>query len=164
MRNLKQETCRYILKVESSRSCSQEYGRDDRSSLPEMFYKRCVPKNFIKNTCARVSFLTKLQASGTETLAQVFSCEFCESFRNTFFQRTPPVAVSGRSIWNSVKNLWWSFFSEVSDDWKNFSKSQFHLGEFPKNFPIYPEQPTWQFLPALPKINSLTISTVSTLV
>ena len=29
-----------------------------------------------------------------ETLAQVFSCEFWEIFKNTFFQRTPPVAVS----------------------------------------------------------------------
>ena len=30
-----------------------------------------------------------------ETLAQVFSCEFCESFKNTFLYGTPPVAVSG---------------------------------------------------------------------
>ena len=27
-----------------------------------------------------------------ETLAQVFSCEFCEIFKNTFFYRTTPVA------------------------------------------------------------------------
>ena len=33
-----------------------------------------------QNTCARVSFLLKLQA-----LAQVFSCEFCEIFKNIFF-------------------------------------------------------------------------------
>ena len=25
-----------------------------------------------------------------ETLTQVFSCEFCEIFKNTFFYRTPP--------------------------------------------------------------------------
>ena len=29
-----------------------------------------------------------------ETLAQVFSCEFCEISRNTFSYRTTPVAVS----------------------------------------------------------------------
>ena len=29
-----------------------------------------------------------------ETLAQVFSCEFCEIFNNTFFYRTPSVAAS----------------------------------------------------------------------
>ena len=29
-----------------------------------------------------------------ETLALVFSCEFCEIFKNTFFYRTPPVAPS----------------------------------------------------------------------
>ena len=29
-----------------------------------------------------------------EALAQVFSFEFCENFRNTFSYRTPPVAAS----------------------------------------------------------------------
>ena len=29
-----------------------------------------------------------------ETLAQVFSCEFCETSRNTFCYRTPPVTAS----------------------------------------------------------------------
>ena len=46
-----------------------------------------------KNTCARVSFLIKLQASGPQacnfikigTLAQLFSCGFCENFKNTSF-------------------------------------------------------------------------------
>ena len=30
----------------------------------------------------------------TKTLAQVFSCEFCEISKNTFSYRTPPVAAS----------------------------------------------------------------------
>ena len=30
-----------------------------------------------------------------ETLAQVFSCEFCEIYNNTFYYRTPLVAASG---------------------------------------------------------------------
>ena len=41
-----------------------------------------------ENTCARVSFWIKLQAWNfikKETLAQVFSGEFCEISKNTFF-------------------------------------------------------------------------------
>ena len=59
-------------------------------------YQRCsVKKVFLEiyhnsqeNTCARVSFLIKLQK-------QVFSCEFCEISKNTFYCRTPLVAASG---------------------------------------------------------------------
>ena len=50
---------------------------------------------FTRNTCARVSFLIKLQASAfnfikKETLAQVFSCKFYKFSRNTFFYRKLP--------------------------------------------------------------------------
>ena len=51
------------------------------------FWKSCRPQtsNFLKR----------------DTLAQVFSCEFCEFFKNTFFYRTTPVAASvfQRSRW-----------------------------------------------------------------
>ena len=58
-----------------------------------MSFKKGVPKisqNSQENTCARVAFLIKLQADACNfikkvTLAQVFSCEFCEIFKNTFF-------------------------------------------------------------------------------
>ena len=33
-----------------------------------------------------------------ESLAQVFSCDFCEISKNTFFYRTPLVAVSVISV------------------------------------------------------------------
>ena len=48
-----------------------------RSSLPEVFCKKKVASacNFIKK----------------ESLTQVFSYEFCEISKNTFFYRTPPV-------------------------------------------------------------------------
>ena len=49
-----------------------------------------ISQNSQENTCASVSFLMK-----KETLAQVFSCEFCEISKNTFSYRTPPVAASG---------------------------------------------------------------------
>ena len=43
--------------------------------------------NSQENTCARGSFLVKLQAYfiKKESLAQVFSCAFCEISKNTFF-------------------------------------------------------------------------------
>ena len=50
-----------------------------------------ISQNSQENTCARVSFLIKLQASGfnvnkKDTVAQVFSCEFCEISKNAFFR------------------------------------------------------------------------------
>ena len=49
-----------------------------------------IPQNSQENTCARVYFLIKLQAWACnfikkETLTQVFSCQFCEISKNTFF-------------------------------------------------------------------------------
>ena len=43
-----------------------------------------------QNTYARVSFLKK------RTLAQVFSCEFCKIFKNTFFTEHFWATVSAR--------------------------------------------------------------------
>ena len=64
---------------------------------PEAVAQRCsIKKVFLEfsqnsqeNTCARVPFLIKLQVSSCnfikkETPGQVFSCEFCEIFKNTF--------------------------------------------------------------------------------
>ena len=80
----------------------------NRGSRPEVFYKEAVLRNFAKFTgkylrqslliklqASGLPFLIKLQASGTETLAQVFSCKFCEISKNTFSYRTPPVITSG---------------------------------------------------------------------
>ena len=36
-----------------------------------------------------------LQHYQKDTPIQVFSCDVCETFKDTFFDRTPPVAVSG---------------------------------------------------------------------
>ena len=62
-----------------------------------MFCEKGVLRNFAKftgNTCARVSFLIKLQAA----------CRLpaCEISKNTFFYRTPVVAVSEHSRLNVV--------------------------------------------------------------
>ena len=59
-----------------------------RSSRPEVFCKKDVLRNFAKFTGFIKNFIKK------ETLAQVFSCEFYEISKNTFFHRTPRVAAS----------------------------------------------------------------------
>ena len=66
-----------------------------------MFLK--FSQNLQENTCARVSFLTELQAESSnfikkKTLSQVLSCEFCETFKNTFVSGTSPVAASATSF------------------------------------------------------------------
>ena len=51
--------------------------------------KKRVIRNFTKfteNTCIRVSFYAEAcNFIKKETLAQVFSCEFCDIFKNTYF-------------------------------------------------------------------------------
>ena len=77
-----------------------------RCSVKKVFLE--MSQNSQKNTCARVSFLIKLLASCNfikkETLAQVFSCEFCGVSKHTFFQflRTPLVAASALTIDNQT--------------------------------------------------------------
>ena len=50
-----------------------------RCSVKKVFLK--ISQNSQENTCARVSFLIIKK----ETLEQVFSCEFYEIFKNTYF-------------------------------------------------------------------------------
>ena len=61
----------------------KEASDNDRSSRPEVFCRKGVFENLQENTCARVSFLIK----------SLFFCEFCEIFKNSYFCRTPLVAV-----------------------------------------------------------------------
>ena len=75
-----------------------------RGVLKRKFFLE-ISQNSQGNTCARVSSLIKLQGSACnfikkETLAQVFSCEFCEIYKNRFLHRTPLVAASEDSIPN----------------------------------------------------------------
>ena len=69
----------------------------NRSSRPKVFCKKGVLENFAKFTwkhpCQSLSF-NKVAFIKKETLAQVFSCEFCEISKNTVSYRTPPVAAS----------------------------------------------------------------------
>ena len=69
-----------------------------RCSVKKVFLE--ISQNSQETTCARVSFLIKLQAETcnfikNKTLAQVLFCEIWEISKNTFSYRTPPVAASG---------------------------------------------------------------------
>ena len=68
-----------------------------RSSRLEVFCKKGVLRNFAKfsGKHLRQSFFLQPEAYNfikKETLAHVFSCEFCDISKNIFFYRTPPVA------------------------------------------------------------------------
>ena len=59
-----------------------------QKQLLEVFCKKGVPRNFakfIEINCARDSFLIKKDFIKKESLSQVFSCEFCEISKKTFF-------------------------------------------------------------------------------
>ena len=64
----------------------------ERSSLPEMFCEKGAC-NFIKK----------------ETLAQVFSCEFCKISKNIFSYRTPPAPASLLMNFSNVQNIHLTF-------------------------------------------------------
>ena len=70
-------------------------------SRPEVFCKKGVRRNFAKLTgkhlCQKL-FFDKV-ASLKDSLVQLFSCEFCETSKNTVFYRTRPVAASTFKRW-----------------------------------------------------------------
>ena len=100
---------RYIFFLKSTEAVAQ------RCSVKKLFIE--ISQNSYQNTCVRVSFFVKLQASicnfiKKETLAQVFPCEFCKIFKNTLSYRTPPVAASVEIyVWKFLmiyfyQNMW----------------------------------------------------------
>ena len=78
----------------SIRKPELQKNRKSRSSHQRCSIKRVflvISRNSQENICARVSFLIKLQACNfikKETRTQVFSCEFWEIFKSTFFTDT----------------------------------------------------------------------------
>ena len=74
-----------------------------RSSVKQVFLE--ISLNSQEKVCARASFLINLQ---------VFSCEFCEISKDTFFYRTPLVAASKSSrVLNSINNLFGLLFVKI---------------------------------------------------
>ena len=89
----------------------------DRSSRPDVFCKKGVLRDFTKFTGKHLSqsfFFNKVAGLSCrpkacnfikkETLAEVFSCEFYEISKNTFFYRTPLVAASAVKLLFEVCN------------------------------------------------------------
>ena len=69
----------------------------------KMFFE--ISQNSQESTCTRASPVPKtFNFIKKETLAQVFSCEFCETSQSTFFYRTPVVAAFEINI-KLIKNL-----------------------------------------------------------
>ena len=48
--------------------------------------------------------IPKIRKFKKETLAQVFSCEFCEISKDIFSYRTPPVAASGNYLFKVTRH------------------------------------------------------------
>ena len=86
-------------------------------SLVRSSHRRCfvrkvfleILENSQENTCARVSFLIKLQASACnfikkETLAQLFCCESCKIYKDTFFTEhlRTTASVQSRGKWSGT--------------------------------------------------------------
>ena len=65
-----------------------------RSSRSEVFCKKSVLRNFAKLTRKHMCQASPCNFIKKETLAMVFSCEFCESFKNNFSYSTHSVAAS----------------------------------------------------------------------
>ena len=103
--------CRLLLRETSTTLRFEK----DRSSRPEVFCKKDVVRNFAKFTgkhlCQSLFFnkvaglSLSLNFIKKETLAQVFSCEFCEISNNTFSYRTPPVAASEKILQDHLKQI-----------------------------------------------------------
>ena len=76
-----------------------------RSSPQEVFSKKGILRNLAKFTGKHLwqsLFFNKLAGLiEKETLAQVFSCEFCQISKNTFSCRTPPMAASDAGIFEN---------------------------------------------------------------
>ena len=80
-------------------------GVSRKCPVKKIFLK--IWQNSKENTCARMSFLIKLQAPACsvikkETLVQVFFCKFYKIFKNTFFYRTPLVAAFGKDYFEML--------------------------------------------------------------
>ena len=96
---------------------------NDRSSLPEVFYKKGALRHFAKFTgkhlCLSLFF---------NVFFKVFSCEFCKILKNTFSYGTPAVAASDTFlsifIVKKISPFYvnWNLFSVIIDSHSSFSR------------------------------------------
>ena len=75
----------------------------------QIYFSKEIKSNFFHFSIGKSFYTQKQSPRGVlwkrekETLAQVFSCEFCEIFKNTYFYRTPLVPAS--VYWKKYKNF-----------------------------------------------------------
>ena len=72
-----------------------------------MFLK--ISQNSQENTCARVFFFCKFIKK--ETLAQMFSCEFCDISKNIFF--TEHLRTTASNIVKAAETVLWLMFQNI---------------------------------------------------
>ena len=105
-----------------------------------------ILQNSQENTCARASFLNKfarLKSATSLKTDSMYSCEFCEIFKNTFVYRTPLVAASLTGIqrlqqtWdgNQFHKSWTTLEIKSTTDiswwfWQLFRKSCYYYTTF----------------------------------
>ena len=81
-----------------------------RSSRSRMFFKIGVLKNLaiftVKHLCWGFFLITACNFAEKEIPKQVCSCEFCEIFRNIFFNRTLLLAVSEQCCKLTLYSAW----------------------------------------------------------
>ena len=75
-----------------------------------MFYKKVflkISQKSQKHSCARVFFLIKMQAwvLKKKSLVWVFSCEYCEIFKNTYFEEHLRKAASEANQFLAARQL-----------------------------------------------------------
>ena len=83
-----------------------------------MFCKKGVLRNFAKFTGLRPQ---PCNFNKIESVAQVFSSEFCENSKNTFSYRTPPVAASAEVYSEPCQKCKMELFAKIVNDWKSFT-------------------------------------------
>ena len=85
---------RFRLSLKRKKPCGNEIHKKETTeavSRSQIFFKLGVLKNFASFTGKHLCWS---QLYLEETPKQLLSCEICEIFKNPFFYRTPPVAVS----------------------------------------------------------------------
>ena len=91
-------SCTMRLFAENTSSSFKQLSRYEfitqKQSLADVLSNKCFSKflNFLKETHVLESLFNKVV--GLKAPTQVFFCEICESFKNIFFHRTPPVDAS----------------------------------------------------------------------
>ena len=121
--------------------------RFSRSSRLEVLCEKGVLRNFPKfyefyEISSNTFFIEHLRTVASawalrpavfrkETLAQMFLCEFCEFFKNTFSYRTPPIAASASNLMGppvlkllEFLEFFWNFFS----NWNTCARLLFQSG------------------------------------